>query len=208
MKRFRAEPTLRQIRKTLQKTRKESRREFQEVFNGRYSDASRRIARDKIVRRMREFLAFEPWVIEPDADHEHHEMRIAAKRLRYAMEIFDPLWGGALKEATGTVKSFQRLLGSLHDCVVWIQHLSTFLESHEKGEQSRDPTPQDRPGLEYLLQDRQEERHRLYREFAEGYRAIQAERFWESLRETLNCSPANAASDPTSTQATKGGDDE
>lgn len=50
-----------------------------------------------------------------------HEMRIAAKRLRYALELFAPCWDGATKPFAEEVAELQGALGELHDCDVWIE---------------------------------------------------------------------------------------
>ena len=48
----------------------------------------------------------------------HHAMRIAAKRLRYTMEICRPMYPGRLDEPVEAVKRVQTLLGEIHDCDV------------------------------------------------------------------------------------------
>jgi CHAD domain-containing protein len=50
-----------------------------------------------------------------------HEMRIAAKRLRYALELFAPCWNGAPKAFAEEVAELQGALGELHDCDEWIE---------------------------------------------------------------------------------------
>jgi len=51
-----------------------------------------------------------------------HRLRIAAKRLRYALELFSPCYGGAdaLKVFAEEVAELQSSLGTLHDCDEWI----------------------------------------------------------------------------------------
>jgi hypothetical protein len=43
-------------------------------------------------------------------------MRIAAKRLRYLLELSEPLFGQPVKKAAKVVKGLQDLLGEIHDC--------------------------------------------------------------------------------------------
>ena len=43
-------------------------------------------------------LSYEPWVPYPDAVAEHHATRIAAKKLRYTMEIYGPVYRRNLKK--------------------------------------------------------------------------------------------------------------
>ena len=54
---------------------------------------------------------------------ELHDMRIAAKRLRYCFEFFTPFFG---PEADAPLKKFKQLqdfLGEIHDCDVWVDFL-------------------------------------------------------------------------------------
>lgn len=200
VKQLRKNPMLQEARSDLRKLRRQGRLVFKKEFASRYSAAARDTARTKMITRFRKFLAFEPWVVDPLACHELHEMRIAAKQFRYAMEIFDPLWFGQLTDATQIVKGFQRTLGGLHDCDVWIDFLPAFLHDHR---QIDTPEAFGRivPGLQSLLADRREERARLYETFHGRYRACQAEGFWEQLHETLRREPAPPES------GTAGGDE-
>jgi len=52
-------------------------------------------------------------------DLQLHELRIAAKKLRYAMEIFDAIWPGGLKKEMGLSRALQGAGGLYHDwCVL------------------------------------------------------------------------------------------
>lgn len=65
--------------------------------------------------RYEALYAFEPYVHQPDEVERLHEMRIAAKWLRYTMELFAPAYSDRLKTAIDSVKRLQELLGDLHD---------------------------------------------------------------------------------------------
>ena len=47
-----------------------------------------------------------------------HQLRIECKKLRYATEFFEPLYGDQMKAFTGNLKRLQDLLGALHDTAV------------------------------------------------------------------------------------------
>jgi CHAD domain-containing protein len=187
VKQLRRDPALREIRKSLGALRRTAGREFHEKFGGEFSSSAFDLAERKIVRRLRRLLRYEPWVLEEQEVEKLHEMRIAAKRLRYAMEIFEPLWGGALDKALQTVKSLQRLLGALHDCDMWIAFLPDFLaDQREKaggGERLQ-------AGIDAFLDDRRRRRGELFAQFVDRYRDCQAGRFWEKLRQTLRSRPS------------------
>ena len=61
-----------------------------------------------------------------------HNLRIVAKRLRYALELFALCSGDQLKEFAEEVARFQTSLGELHDCDVWIDNLGTRLKNNGK----------------------------------------------------------------------------
>ncbi len=191
VKQLRKEPMLRELRKHLRRLRRTSRAGWQEQFAERYSDDARAIAQRKILRRYREFLAYEGFVPDPSACLELHQMRIAGKQLRYAMELFDPFWLGGLKGYTETIREFQQLLGEMHDCDVWIETLPVALREQRQIAPSQTFETL-APGLQALLNDRRSRREELYRDFHRRYREAQAKGFWESLLSALNHPPANA----------------
>ena len=45
----------------------------------------------------------------------------------YTMEIFQPVYEGRLDGFVKAMKGLQTLLGDIHDCDVWVEHLETFL---------------------------------------------------------------------------------
>jgi CHAD domain-containing protein len=53
------------------------------------------------------------------SDEELHELRISAKKLRYAMEIFNDVWPGKLKHEIALARGLQNAGGDFHDwCVL------------------------------------------------------------------------------------------
>ena len=51
------------------------------------------------------------------APAQFHRMRLAAKRLRYILELFEPCYGPGLKQRLDVLKSLQDSLGDLTDVV-------------------------------------------------------------------------------------------
>jgi hypothetical protein len=71
----------------------------------------------KIVRvRLDELCAFMPAARDPAAVTTLHDMRIAAKRLRYVLELFAPAFGPYAGHAAKQAKKLQDVLGEIHDC--------------------------------------------------------------------------------------------
>jgi hypothetical protein len=59
----------------------------------------------------------------PERVRELHDMRIAAKRLRYLFEFFEPCFAPDFKEHLKLFKQLQDYLGEIHDCDVWVDYL-------------------------------------------------------------------------------------
>jgi hypothetical protein len=55
-------------------------------------------------------------VLEPRNVEALHDMRIAAKRLRYVLELTSPVFGEPAEKAAKRAKKLQDLLGEIHDC--------------------------------------------------------------------------------------------
>lgn len=71
----------------------------------------------RIIRtRLGELRDFAGEALAPDASAAQHDMRIAAKRLRYVLEIVGPCIGEEAKAARDAAKQLQSVLGDLHDC--------------------------------------------------------------------------------------------
>ena len=71
----------------------------------------------RIVRtRLGELHGCADAALAPDASTAQHNMRIAAKRLRYVLEIVGPCIGEEAKAARDAAKQLQSMLGDLHDC--------------------------------------------------------------------------------------------
>jgi CHAD domain-containing protein len=142
-----------------------------------------------IHKRLADFLSFEEFVYQPDKVTELHQMRIAAKWLRYTMEAFAPLYSDQLKPYLQAVRTAQELLGEIHDCDVWQSFLPQFLEEERQrtldyfGEEA--PFEEFIPGIQYLQDTRQQERGEFYEKFVSEWRGWQENGLWTSLRHAL-----------------------
>lgn len=69
--------------------------------------------------RLDELCSFVPKALDPAQVKALHDMRIAAKRLRYILEVAaEPCFGAYALTAIKRTKDLQDLLGELHDCDV------------------------------------------------------------------------------------------
>jgi CHAD domain-containing protein len=72
---------------------------------------------ERIVRtRLDELFSFTPKALNPKRVKALHDMRIAAKRLRYVLEVTSFCFGPYASTATKRAKELQDLLGEIHDC--------------------------------------------------------------------------------------------
>jgi len=144
-----------------------------------------------------ELLMHEPSVTKPERIEDHHEMRIAAKHLRYALEAFAPLYEGTLRPFTVAAKQLQQILGDLHDCDVWIELLPAFTREERKRTKRFYGHARGfrrvAAGLEALLEDRVAERERIHAAFVEQWQEGCGDEVWDALRETLRRPTGNRA---------------
>jgi CHAD domain-containing protein len=66
--------------------------------------------------RLDELRGLADTALAADASEAQHDLRIAAKRLRYVLEIFAPCLGEEAEAARSAAKRLQSVLGDLHDC--------------------------------------------------------------------------------------------
>ena len=142
-----------------------------------------------INKRLEEFLFYEIYLPYPDHVKELHLMRIAAKRLRYTLEIFSSLYIDRLEKPLEVIRLIQTNLGEIRDCDVWLNYLPNFLEK----ERSRvlkyfgNPRPYRRliPGVQMLQENRQIERETLYNTFLKNWKKWHQAEIWSNLRQTI-----------------------
>jgi hypothetical protein len=83
---------------------------------------------ERIVRtRLDELWSFMPRAADPAEVEALHDMRIAAKRLRYVLEVTHPVFGPFAAAAVDAVKDLQDLLGDIHDCDVQLPETAAVL---------------------------------------------------------------------------------
>ncbi|MBN1974635.1 MAG: CHAD domain-containing protein [Sedimentisphaerales bacterium] len=124
----------------------------------------------------------------------HHQMRIAAKRLRYTMEICREPYGERLDNAIKVVKNIQTILGDIHDCDVWVDYIDHFMQ--EELRRTKEYFGNEKPyyllykGFGYLQQERQQTRQCLFEIFVRYWKRLNRHKFWETLELNLQSSQA------------------
>jgi CHAD domain-containing protein len=119
----------------------------------------------RIVRtRLDELRSLADDALEPDAAVAQHDMRIAAKRLRYVLEIVADCFGPEARRARDAAKALQGVLGEIHDCDTMLPRTAGI------------------DSLQALLRTRRELR---YRSFQELWAAQNESGVWDALERSL-----------------------
>jgi len=92
--------------------------------DGTLADNAERI----VLVRLDELCGFMPRAADPEQVVALHDMRIAAKRLRYILEVTGSCFGPYAGTATKLVKDLQDLLGEIHDCDVMLPRVQVTLD--------------------------------------------------------------------------------
>jgi len=77
--------------------------------------------------RLDEMREFAPKALKPGGFKQQHDMRIAAKRLRYVLEATDFCFGRSAQVARRRARDLQEILGELHDCDVMLPRVESHL---------------------------------------------------------------------------------
>ena len=152
---------------------------------------------ERIVRvRLDELTSFIPKALDPNEVVALHDMRIAAKRLRYVLEVTGSCFGPYASNAVKMVKDLQDLLGEIHDCDVQLPEVADFLEELVQedvaaaGASPRDlaRTPNRRAyaGLVALRVHLQARRRALFADFLELWRDYERKGFAARLTFALS----------------------
>jgi CHAD domain-containing protein len=167
--------------------------------------------------KLNELYSWQEYVDQPYALKELHNMRIAAKRLRYTLEIFTDVLPEECKLALKELEQLQQELGQIHDDDVMIALLRLCLTNlkgvingkarqNEQKKQAKSTLPpgllpilleakaapnvDQRHGLEQLLKRTEQDRERHYQEFYQHWQHLQEQNFRERLFATLDQSPS------------------
>jgi CHAD domain-containing protein len=168
--------------------------------------------------RLDEMYEWERYVDNSFHTQELHNLRIAAKRLRYTLEVFADVLPAALQSIVKELEMIQEELGAFHDSDVMIALLRLCLNGQDsraayehallgtKKQQGRfvlapelvadvidpavTPTAGERYGLEQLLLKRQRSREEQYNTFREHWLRLQERDFRHEVLDLLDFSDA------------------
>jgi CHAD domain-containing protein len=84
-------------------------------------------AAGRVIRtRLKELLALAPWALASGDAHALHDLRIAAKRLRYILELTDACYGESAQSAARLARELQDLAGAIHDHDLLLERIATY----------------------------------------------------------------------------------
>jgi CHAD domain len=165
--------------------------------------------------RLEELYSWESYVDNPYHIQELHNLRIAAKRLRYTFEVFEDVLPEASKDIVKELVQIQDELGAFHDTDVMIALLRLCLGSQDsaaalgsaqsgiseqpgKGKSlvspelvanildaAVAPSVEERFGLEQFLQRQEQLREKQYTTFRQHWYTLQARDFRREILEIL-----------------------
>jgi hypothetical protein len=144
-------------------------------------------------------LRYQDSLQDPCDQRRHHAMRIAAKRLRYTVELARPVYGQSLDEAVAAVKRVQTLLGEVHDCDVWVDRVDVFAKAERRriiaffGGAGRFARLE--PGIQCLRLERQVRREQVFEELVAYWRELRGQGFWAELSRRME-RPESAGKTP------------
>lgn len=157
------------------------------------SPALFRRAEKEISVHLEELLSFRSYVDDPNRVQELHQMRIAAKHLRYSLELFRPLFGERLDNYINAIKVIQQQLGDLHDADVWRELLPAFIEKERRRTIRYFGNARSfgrlLPGIKWLQRRVVALRRSHYRAFAATWHNYESTNLWEQLRQTVRTRP-------------------
>lgn len=143
-----------------------------------------KMARSVILDRLRELEKLSDSLYSPFEVDPLHDMRIAAKRLRYAIELFQSCWGRSMKTYAKRVARLQTALGGLHDCDVWVESIGKDMLKAKKLKQVGHAA-----GSEWLMNHFLRQRTRYLRQAFDLWREWENDGVSDKLREALNAEP-------------------
>ncbi len=162
-------------------------------------DGSFRANAARIVRtRLDELYAFDPAIRDPDRVTELHDMRIAAKRLRYVLEIVGFSFGKVGARLEGEARWLQEVLGEIHDADVLVPEIDAhvarlreqdrvFLVAADRSPEAFAALPNRAAyvGLEALVVATTARRTVLYATFLDRWDTLRRTGFRERVRQAL-----------------------
>jgi hypothetical protein len=167
-----------------------------------------------VLVRADELCSFIPKALDPAEVRALHDMRIAAKRLRYILELGSPFFGPYAATAAKQARGLQDVIGEIHDCDVLLPWLRKRLDEVQIGDaavvralagtapdlapehSAHAPQRRDYEGMVLFAVHLRARRDLLFRRFTARWRRLERGGFRERLEESVGQRPASRMSEP------------
>lgn len=137
-----------------------------------------KVAGKKILKRLRRLLEYERFVPKSKRIRGLHQMRIAAKHLRYTLEGFALLFGKKMDRFIQPAREIQGYLGEVHDFDVWRNSLREFTAAGEKDNDFKKALDFFKDRCEFL-------KDKGYNEFVRAWAKTRRHKIFEQLVKSL-----------------------
>ena len=151
---------------------------------GTLADNAERI----VAVRLDELCSFVPRALDPEQVEALHDMRIAAKRLRYVLEVTGSCFGPYAMQALKRAKELQDLLGEIHDCDVLVPRLLSLMGEVRDAEGDHDALQ----GLDALVVRHRARRELLFSRFLSYWTKLERDGFRARLEYAITERPLGA----------------
>ncbi|MBF0594088.1 MAG: CHAD domain-containing protein [Candidatus Omnitrophica bacterium] len=131
-------------------------------------------AKNNVLERLEKMFSLEPYVRKAACVKELHEMRIAAKNLRYTLENFECLYGTRLKPFVFAAMKVQRALGEMHNFDVWLGLIKIFKDSSARDVHFR-------RAVNFLYDECTRRRADSYESFLQVWSRLKKQKTWARL---------------------------
>jgi len=152
----------------------------------------REILPSVLYARLADINAYSEWVEGPYLPVERlHRLRIAAKGMRYTLEFFESVLGEDAKSLIKELKTFQDQLGNLHDTVIAVDLLESYLRTGEWGSVENEKVSgkmkfsEGSEGIRTYLAYREEELQILLNAFPDAWEKIKDESFRKRIERAI-----------------------
>jgi CHAD domain-containing protein len=189
-------------------------------------------ARAIVKVRLAELLSYGPYVSDRANVTELHDLRIAAKRLRYTLELFRFAFPSDVVALINEVKEIQEHIGEMHDADVMIERLTaqlradsevrlerlleiatavgrgTIAQRHQriKSAMTSRSTPRDEVALLTLIAHRAEDRDRSYELFVTTWSRMEETEFPRRLKQCVGLEQPAPVPDADELGSSSGGE--
>lgn len=131
-------------------------------------------AKNNVLSRLQKMFILEPYVRKATCVKELHEMRIAAKNLRYTLENLESLYDQRVKPYIFAAMKVQRALGDMHNFDIWLGLIKIFKDSSSRDVHFR-------RAVNFLHDECTRRRAEAYQEFLLTWSRLKKQKTWARL---------------------------